>query len=95
VTHAALRRRLYFWARYVVAMDPAALLAAEEAMLRGESSQHPVRLPGAGGVKSNSSPTSAPRLHSLGIACCQNPGAVTHAGTRTNIELLRHGASGR
>jgi hypothetical protein len=22
VTHAALRRRLYFWARYVVAMDP-------------------------------------------------------------------------
>jgi hypothetical protein len=45
VTHAALRRRLYFWARYVVAMDPEALLAAEQAMARGESSQNQVRLP--------------------------------------------------
>jgi hypothetical protein len=45
VWHAALRRRLYFWARSVVAMDPEALVLAEQAMARGKTSQNQVRLP--------------------------------------------------
>jgi hypothetical protein len=41
----ALRRRLYFWARYLVVMDNEALLAAEEMFrqtCRGKSSQNQI-----------------------------------------------------
>jgi hypothetical protein len=51
VRHAALRSRLYAWSRYVVAMDPFALLLAEQAMVGARRGRHsesePVRLPEA------------------------------------------------
>jgi hypothetical protein len=45
VTNNALRRRLYAWARYVVAMDPETLVIVEQMMTRGETSDNVVRLP--------------------------------------------------
>lgn len=45
VRHTARRVRHYAWARYRVAMDPADLVLAEQAMARGASSPHTVRLP--------------------------------------------------
>lgn len=49
VRHGALRKLLYAWARYTVAMDPDQVVYAEQAMARGESSQHAVRLPASVG----------------------------------------------
>jgi hypothetical protein len=45
VRNTALRRLLYAWSRYVVAMDPGDLVIAEQMMARGMTSQNAVRLP--------------------------------------------------
>jgi hypothetical protein len=45
VWHVALRWKLYAWSRYVVSMEPDALLVAEQMMARGVTSDNRVRLP--------------------------------------------------